>query len=124
VAIEHERHEPSDSPLLLSVKPRLWRSVASNSQNQSQILLCPVIRATKNDSQLWRAPLDRPFVRACVAENVTNGRTEPGRDRERSVVGRIDAGVLLGTAREVIVVHGETEYRLRLTKNDKLILTK
>jgi len=39
-------------------------------------------------------------------------------------VPRIDASLLLVSGREVILVHKDTEYRLRLTSNDKLILTK
>jgi hemin uptake protein HemP len=31
---------------------------------------------------------------------------------------------LFGAAREVIIKHGEEEYRLRITRTDKLILTK
>jgi hemin uptake protein HemP len=31
---------------------------------------------------------------------------------------------LLGQDRELVLVHGDAEYRLRLTSNDKLILTK
>jgi len=31
---------------------------------------------------------------------------------------------LFGTRREVIIKHGEEEYRLRITRSDKLILTK
>ncbi len=31
---------------------------------------------------------------------------------------------LFGTRREVIIKHGEDEYRLRITRTDKLILTK
>jgi len=31
---------------------------------------------------------------------------------------------LLGGSREMIIQHGDHEYRLRLTQNDKLILTK
>ena len=31
---------------------------------------------------------------------------------------------LLGSSRELILVHRDAEYRLRLTRNDKLILTK
>jgi hemin uptake protein HemP len=37
---------------------------------------------------------------------------------------RIDASTLLASGREIILVHKDTEYRLRLTSNDKLILTK
>jgi len=31
---------------------------------------------------------------------------------------------LFGDAREIIIKHGEEEYRLRITRADKLILTK
>ena len=37
---------------------------------------------------------------------------------------RIDASTLLAFSREIILVHNEQEYRLRITSNDKLILTK
>jgi hemin uptake protein HemP len=37
---------------------------------------------------------------------------------------RIAIEVLLAGGREAILLHGQTEYRLRLTSNGKLILTK
>jgi len=37
---------------------------------------------------------------------------------------RIDLNVILRGDREVIIAHGADEYRLRLTSNDKLLLTK
>jgi hemin uptake protein HemP len=37
---------------------------------------------------------------------------------------RIEASTLLASSREIILVHNEQEYRLRITSNDKLILTK
>jgi hemin uptake protein HemP len=37
---------------------------------------------------------------------------------------RIEASALLAPGREIILVHNEQEYRLRITSNDKLILTK
>ena len=37
---------------------------------------------------------------------------------------RIDASTLLASSREIILVHNDQEYRLRITSNDKLILTK
>jgi hemin uptake protein HemP len=37
---------------------------------------------------------------------------------------RVDLKDILGAAREVIIRHGSEEYRLRLTSNDKLLLTK
>lgn len=37
---------------------------------------------------------------------------------------RLPSHVLLGGAREVVITHQGNEYHLRLTRNDKLILTK
>lgn len=37
---------------------------------------------------------------------------------------RLSSADLLGGAREAVIVHGQDEYRLRLTSNGKLILTK
>lgn len=37
---------------------------------------------------------------------------------------RIDSRELLGDGREIVIVHGGEEYRLRLTSQGKLILTK
>ena len=45
----------------------------------------------------------------------------------RSVVvigNRIDSRELFSTEREIIIVHGDEAYRLRLTSQNKLILTK
>jgi hemin uptake protein HemP len=41
-----------------------------------------------------------------------------------SAIRRLDLKAILGTDREVIICHGAEEYRLRLTSNDKLLLTK
>ena len=37
---------------------------------------------------------------------------------------RIDSRELFATEREIIIVHGEETYRMRLTLHNKLILTK
>jgi hemin uptake protein HemP len=37
---------------------------------------------------------------------------------------RVDSAALFGGRREVVIVHGDQEYRLRVTRADKLILTK
>ncbi|MGE5540630.1 MAG: hemin uptake protein HemP [Gemmatimonas sp.] len=37
---------------------------------------------------------------------------------------RIASSALLGDGREIVIVHHSEEYRLRITKNGKLILTK
>jgi hemin uptake protein HemP len=36
---------------------------------------------------------------------------------------KVASAVLLGSNRELVIVHNGREYRLRLTQNDKLILT-
>lgn len=42
---------------------------------------------------------------------------------DRGAVRRIDVRELLGDRRELLIIHGAREYRLRLTSNGKLILT-
>lgn len=37
---------------------------------------------------------------------------------------RVDASALLGNSRTLLITHGDSEYRLQLTRNQKLILTK
>lgn len=37
---------------------------------------------------------------------------------------RLSSAELLGAAREIVIEHGGDEYRLRVTSNGKLILTK
>lgn len=49
----------------------------------------------------------------------------PGPERPRpGGKPRLQAAALLAGSREVIIEHAGEEYRLRLTKNGKLILTK
>jgi len=36
---------------------------------------------------------------------------------------RVASDVLLGSGRELVIIHGGREYRLRVTQNGKLILT-
>jgi hemin uptake protein HemP len=42
----------------------------------------------------------------------------------RGLVRRIDSDTLLQREREIVIVHRGQEYHLRLTRSDKLILTK
>jgi hemin uptake protein HemP len=51
-------------------------------------------------------------------------RKQHAQSEKGPLVPRIDASTLLASSREVILVHNEQEYRLRITSNDKLILTK
>ncbi len=41
-----------------------------------------------------------------------------------SLPARVDSATLLAGQRELVIVHQGTEYRLRITRQDKLILTK
>lgn len=45
-------------------------------------------------------------------------------DHGRASAPRLDTGTVFGAGREVILVHRGQEYRLRITKAGKLILTK
>ena len=49
---------------------------------------------------------------------------EPDRKRPTPITRRIAVSELLGKEREAVIVHDGAEYRLRLTSNGKLILTK
>lgn len=42
---------------------------------------------------------------------------------QRAVPQKVASAALLGSSRELVIVHNGREYRLRLTQNDKLILT-
>jgi hemin uptake protein HemP len=46
------------------------------------------------------------------------------RTPERTAAARVSSRRLLGGARELVIEHAGQEYHLRLTRNDKLILTK
>jgi len=54
------------------------------------------------------------------------GVHSPGRaeSAQRKGIRCIDSRRLLGGGRELVIEHAGEEYRLRLTRNDKLILTK
>ena len=49
---------------------------------------------------------------------------KPPLHASRSPVRRLEVQELLAGAREVVLLHAREEYRLRLTSNGKLILTK
>jgi hemin uptake protein HemP len=50
-------------------------------------------------------------------------RTEP-RNANVPAVPRVASALLLAGGRELVIQHQGSEYHLRLTRNDKLILTK
>jgi hemin uptake protein HemP len=50
---------------------------------------------------------------------------EPGKSGASSAaVPRVAVATLLAGGREAVLLHNDTEYRLRITRNGKLILTK
>ena len=50
--------------------------------------------------------------------------SDDGGGAERAPLRRVESARLFESGREVIIVHRDHEYRLRITKSDKLILTK
>jgi len=66
--------------------------------------------------------LDHPT--ASFAPTASTNRPEPPRAAVNGTAQRVDSHRLLGGGRELVIDHAGQEYRLRLTRNDKLILTK
>ena len=48
---------------------------------------------------------------------------KPTQDPRKHVPAKVSSEILLGTRRELIIVHAGREYRLRLTQHGRLILT-
>ncbi|MEH2506313.1 MULTISPECIES: hemin uptake protein HemP [unclassified Bradyrhizobium] len=65
---------------------------------------------------------------ATTGDKLGAARTQagnPASTRSLAISGnRIDSRELFATEREIIIAHGEEHYRLRLTSQNKLILTK
>jgi hemin uptake protein HemP len=60
-----------------------------------------------------------------LAEPEPPAPSGPGtRAAESGAVRRVESASLFQRGREVVIVHHGQEYRLRITKSDKLILTK
>jgi hemin uptake protein HemP len=62
------------------------------------------------------------------AMNVDQESVRPTADQAtaapaRSAVRLVNASTLFGSAREIVIVHNAREYRLRITAQQKLILT-
>ena len=83
-------------------------------------------------SQLYKHGITQSFRGATndmSAATGDNARTKAGTPasaaRSLAISGnRIDSRELFATEREIIIAHGEDNYRLRLTSQNKLILTK
>ncbi|WP_432740603.1 hemin uptake protein HemP [Methylobacter sp. G7] len=57
----------------------------------------------------------------------SNGTLEPlglALSAKQGIAPRLHSVTLFGTAREIVIEHAGEEYRLRLTRQGKLILTK
>ena len=59
-----------------------------------------------------------------MAETLRGKRKQPGLAAAIRPVRRIEVHDLMAGAREAVLLHSDEEYRLRLTSNGKLILTK
>lgn len=71
--------------------------------------------------------MDRTVIRISgVARREASERSGPAEKPtvEPSPVRRVESAALFERGREVVIVHHGQEYRLRITKSDKLILTK
>jgi hemin uptake protein HemP len=56
--------------------------------------------------------------------DAAHAATSRGAAPSRPALPRVESLHLLAGGRELVIQHGAEEYRLRLTRNDKLILTK
>ena len=82
----------------------------------------PVANAVANHLQLAARP---PMVRLRREDKAMTAPGEPDRKRQSPHrTRRIAISELLGEGREAVLLHDGAEYRLRLTSNGKLILTK
>jgi hemin uptake protein HemP len=71
--------------------------------------------------------MDRTAYRtseSAQAEPPSTGETSSGPPGGPLPVRRMESTTLFERGREVVIVHHGQEYRLRITKSDKLILTK
>ena len=57
-------------------------------------------------------------------QGAAGGRTDAAQNAPTAEMRQFDIRDLLGDAREAVLIHGGERYRLRITMNDKLILTK
>jgi hemin uptake protein HemP len=65
-----------------------------------------------------------PGVWENVAVDAQEGKALERQEEAKIAPRRLDVQTVLRGAREAILLHGAEEYRLRLTSNGKLILTK
>ena len=63
-------------------------------------------------------------MRDVSTKTATGAGPEPRRDPTSGAIRRIDMRTLVGEAREIVISHRGQDYRLRVTSNGKLILTK
>jgi hemin uptake protein HemP len=71
----------------------------------------------ENDYRLVVSQLQPP-------RQTNKGAVDPASEDATSAASRrVTSNELLGPGRELVIVHGGREYRLRLTQNGKLILT-
>lgn len=66
----------------------------------------------------------QPVVETHVERNASDRDNIPNALASQAVLAMVTSRALLKGGRELIIRHGDTCYRLRHTRNDKLILTK
>jgi hemin uptake protein HemP len=66
--------------------------------------------------------MNQQAMRRADAEGM--GRSQPRQVQKTATPGQLDTEVLFAGGSEVVIAHGAEVYRLRLTRQNKLILTK
>ncbi|MER2520165.1 MAG: hemin uptake protein HemP [Bdellovibrionales bacterium] len=66
---------------------------------------------------------DRPASGAVTASRAEGGKTSPARTVD-VFNQRVTSEELFQKLRELVIIHRDEEYKLRITANDRLILTK
>lgn len=73
-------------------------------------------QSTDPDPTSMKNPNNNPFINR---QSVVTVQQKSAPERRR-----VSSGELFGAQDEIVIEHNSDEYRLRITRNDKLILTK
>ena len=77
----------------------------------------------KNNYHFYMLPYPPDSPRDATPETYGATSSTAAPRNTRPAMRRVSSGELFGAATELVIVHGQREYRLRVTSNGKLILT-
>ena len=80
------------------------------------------IAAENRNNYHFRMRATEPTGSSCDASPRRSGEAAAGASADQRPR-RVSSSELLGGAAELVILHGQREYRLRVTSNGKLILT-